>query len=51
MIIVYQVILLLVIVISFLFVFGSKGDKETAGNATLLCVASILSFIASVMWL
>lgn len=48
MILAYKIMLLIIIMISFIFVFGSKKDeKDLARNSTALCIAAILSFIIS----
>lgn len=48
MVLAYEIILLIIISISFLFAIDSRrSQKDLAQRATALCIAAILSFIIS----
>lgn len=51
MIIAFQIILLIIILISFVCVAGERDDEALRSNMTAVCIASITAFIVSVMWL
>lgn len=51
MVIAFQVIILIIIGISFLGIVGEKEDKALRNNLFPLCIAAIAGFIVSVMWL
>ncbi len=50
MLIAFQIILLLVIFISFVYIVGNESISST-DNLTIVCVVSILSFLVTVIWL
>lgn len=53
MLMIYQFILIIIILISFLFAIvpGEAADKELAVRSTALCIAALLSFIVSSIFL
>lgn len=50
MIIAFQIILLLIIVVSFMAIVADESEKFR-GNMTAVCIASIAAFIVSILWL
>ncbi len=51
MTIVFQVILLFIIGISFLGIIGEKENMRLRNNLVSVCIAAIFAFVVSVMWL
>lgn len=51
MIIAFQIILLIVLLISFMGVAGEKEDMNLRKNLTAICIASMAAFIVSVLYL
>ncbi len=49
MILAYQIILLLIMVLAFLFVVS--GEERVRTHSGALCAVAMLSFIASLLWL
>lgn len=45
MTIIFKVILIVIMILSFLAVMGEKKDKELRNNATALCITSITGFL------
>ncbi|MBU8908522.1 hypothetical protein [Desertibacillus haloalkaliphilus] len=51
MINVYKIILLIILAVSFIGSVGEKEDKGLRNNMAALCIASMVSFIVSVIYL
>ena len=51
MVITFQILSLIIIVISFVGAIGEKGDKKLQENMTFLCAIALGLFFASVVWL
>lgn len=52
MVIAFQILLLVIILISFFYMIGEiEKSKETTRQVTAVCLASIIAFIISVIWL
>lgn len=51
MIITFEVILLIIILISFLGAVGEKDDKKLRNDMAYICMISIISMLVMVIWL
>jgi len=51
MVIAFQVVLLIVILVSLLGVIGERKDFSLRIQLTIICIMTILAFLVSVMWL
>lgn len=51
MIVAFKVLLLIIILISFMGAVGEKDDKKLRDDMAYICMISILSMLAMVIWL
>ena len=51
MVIAFQIILLIIILISFMGVVGEKEDKDLRKNLSAIIISGMASFIVSVLYL
>lgn len=51
MLITFQIIMLLITVITFIGSVGEKDDKTLRNNLTAICIASIIGFISATWFL
>jgi hypothetical protein len=51
MIVAYQIVLLVIILLSFLYALVEKKDQTFRIQLIIICIAGMVSYIASVNWL